>query len=424
MKKAIIVLSILTIVASMFSCNTVDEEPNYTYDIDSVWWSDVIDGNLDSYSQFERLNFNVYLKEDVSQNINGRVYYKLREASNFSFYAFSEDKRVVGGNEDNYLFVSIGSPNKELQRGVYDFKIEIFQNNQSDIKAKSDSLQLIELSNKQFELSEYDNTYTLTVDWIDKDDKNGNGFSRSASLIIDANNNESINRNLDAKIYFKKNDENDFVLYNERNNFEIFGDSETDTIVIPIGTTNFELEHAEYDFRVDLFEAGKNNLLAFEDMENPLLSNQKFESEDDDSYYYTISNVWWSDSTDLDSDSFTSIRKLHYNIDVDKDESRTLFAKVYMRVHEENPTDSSNYDILYDSTANFTISGINESDSYFSWIGVDTTTTLDSNRYDILISIYDAISVDTTETATVSLSGFTEPILNDQYFETTSQDSL
>jgi hypothetical protein len=424
MKKAIIMLSILAIVASMFSCNTVDEEPNYTYDIDSVWWSDVIDGNSDSYSQFERLNFNVHLKENVSQNINGRVYYKLKEASNFSFYAFSEDKRIIGGNEDNFLFVSIGSPNKELQRGVYDFKIEIFQNNQSDIKATPDSLQLIELSNKQFELSEYDNTYTLTVDWINKDDKNGNGFSRSASLIIDANNSENISRNLDAKIYFKKNNENNFVLYDERNNFEIFGDSETDTIVIPIGTTNFELEHAEYDFRVDLFEAGKNNLLAFEDMENPLLNNQKFESEDDDSYYYTISSVWWSDSTDMDGDSFTSIRKLNYNIDVDKDESRTLFAKVYMRLHEANPTDSSNYDILYDSTAIFTISGASESDSYFSWIGTDTTTTLDSNRYDILITIYDAISFDTTETAAVSLSGFTEPILNDQYFETTSQDSL
>jgi hypothetical protein len=159
-------------------------------------------------------------------------------------------------------------------------------------------------------------------------------------------------------------------------------------------------------------------------MENPLLNNQKFESEDDDSYYYTISSVWWSDSTDMDGDSFTSIRKLNYNIDVDKDESRTLFAKVYMRLHEANPTDSSNYDILYDSTAIFTISGASESDSYFSWIGTDTTTTLDSNRYDILITIYDAISFDTTETAAVSLSGFTEPILNDQYFETTSQDSL
>ncbi|MCF6268541.1 MAG: choice-of-anchor H family protein [Melioribacteraceae bacterium] len=423
MKNFIILLSLLGIVVSMLSCNTVEEEPNYTYKIDSVWWSDVIDGNSDGYSQFERLNFIVHLKENTSQNISGRVYYKLREASNFSFYAFSKDKRVIGENEDNYLFVSIGSPNKELQRGVYDFSIEVFQTNQSDIKAEPDSLQLITLSSKKFEKSENDNTFTLNISWVDKYDRTGNGYFRSASLVIDANNNESVTRNLDAKIYYKRSEDSDFQLYTERLNFEIYGNSDNDTIIIPVGSPNTMLEYGEYDFRVDLFEAGKDNLLAFEDMENPLLSKQKFESEDEDSYYYTISNVWWSDSTDMDSDSFTSLRKLHYDVDVDKNETRTLFAKVYMRLYEESPTDSSDYDILYDSTSNFTITGSNVNDSYFSWIG-NNTTALDSSKYDILISVFDADVVDTTQSAVASLSGFTETILNEQSFETASQDSL
>ncbi len=423
MKNLIILLSLVGFVVSIFSCNTVEEEPNYTYKIDSVWWSDVIDGNSDGYSQFERLNFIVHLKENTSQSISGRVYYKLKEASSFSFYAFSEDKRVIGSNEDNFLFVSIGSPNKELQRGVYDFSIEIFQNNQSDIKAKPDSLQLVTLSNKRFEKSENDNTFTLNISWIDKDDRNGNKYLRSASMVIDANNNEKVSRNLDAKIYYKKSDENSFEFYDERKNFEIYSTTDTDTIVIPIGVTNIQLEKGEYDFRVDLFEAGKDKLLAFEDMENPLLSKQKFESEDDDSYYYTISNVWWSDSTDLDGDSFTSLRKLHYDVDVDKNETRTLFAKVFMRLHEENPTDSSDYDILYDSTSNFTISGTNSNDSYFSWIG-NSTTALDSSKYDLLISVYDAAVVDTPHSAVASLSGITDALLNGENFETASQDSL
>ncbi len=423
MKRVIILISLLGIIVIMLSCDTVEEEPNYTYKIDSVWWSDIIDGNSDGYSQFERLNFNVHLKEDVSQKINGRVYYKLKEASNFSFYAFSEDKRVIGGSEDNYLFVSIGSPNKELQRGIYDFSIEIFQEGQSDLKVKTDSLQLVKLSGKSFELSEYDNTYTLAVSWIDKVDKNGNGFLRSASLVIDADNNEKINRKLDLKIYYKRDDESEYQLYDERNSFNITGATDTDTITIPIGTTNLELTKGEYNFRVDLFEAGKSNLLAFEDMENPLLSKQKFESEDDDSYYYTISNVWWSDSTDMDGDLSTSLRKIHYDIDVDKDETRTLFAKVYLRVHEENPTDSSDYDILYDSTANFTIRGENSNDTYSSWIG-NGTEVLDSNNYDILISIYDAVNVDSIQSTEASISGSTNELLNNQKFETASQDSI
>lgn len=432
MKNIIILISLLVIVVSMFSCNTVEEEPNYTYKIDSVWWSDPLDGNSDGYNQFERINFNVHIEENTSQNISGRVYYKLKEASSFSFYAFSQDKKVIGSNEDNYLFVSIGSPNKELQKGIYDFSIEIFQNNQSDIKAKPDSLQLIILSNKQFEQPEYDNTFTLDISWIDIVDRNGNKYSRSASMVIDANNNEAVTRNLDAKIYYKRSNENEYKLYNKRKNFEIHGNNDVDTIIIPIGVTNIQLEKGEYDFRVDLFETDKKNLLAFEDKENPLLNKQKFESEDEDSYYYTISKVWWSDSTDIDGDLATSRRKLYYDVDVDKNEERTLFAKVYMRLHEENPLDSSNlsdslessgYDILCDSTSNFKISGTNNNDSHFSWIG-NSTTALDSNKYDLLISVYDATTVDTLQSAEASLSGFLEPLLKGQKFETVSQDAL
>ena len=216
MKNIIILISLLVIVASMFSCNTVEEEPNYTYKIDSVWWSDPLDGNSDGYNQFERLNFNVHIEENTSQNISGRVYYKLREAYNFSFYAFSEDKRIIGSNENNYLFVSVGSPNKELQRGTYDFSIEIFQNNQSDLKAEPDSLQLITLSNKEFELSDNDNTFTLNLSWIDELDITRHGYNRSASLVVDANNNESVTRKLDAKLYYKRSEETEFQFYKER----------------------------------------------------------------------------------------------------------------------------------------------------------------------------------------------------------------
>lgn len=418
----------------MFSCDTVEEEPNYTYKIDSVWWSDPIDGNSDGYKQFERLNFNVQIKENTSQKVSGRVYYKLKEASGFSFYAFSEDKRIIGGSADNYLFVSIGKPNKELQRGTYDFSIEIFQTNQTDIKAEPDSIQLLALSNKQFEVSENDNTYTLNVSWINKYDRTNNGYNRRAFLVIDANNNESVKRNLDAKIYYKKSDEIEYQLYTERLNFEINGDSDEDTVVVLIGAPiipegdtdieqdrNVELEFGEYDFRVDLTEAGKNNLLAFVDMENPLLSKQKFETEEEDSYSFSLSKLWWSDSTDLDMDNYTAARKIHFEIDVDKPVEQNLYAKVYMRVHEDNP-DSTDYGIKYDSTSNFKIFGSN-SDPFSTWIGKDTTA-LDSNKYDVLISIYSVSTNDTVDVVELTLSGFLDSLLTNQNFETASQDSL
>jgi hypothetical protein len=420
---------------TVLSCDTVEEEPNYTYSIDSVWWSDTIDGNSDGFPQFERLNFNVKLKENTSQNISGRVYYKLKEASNFSFYAFSEDKRIIGGDEDNFLFVSIGSPNKELQKGTYDFSIEVFQNNQSDIKAEPDSLQLVALSNKQFEQSEYDNTFSLNVSWADQYDRTGNGYNRRALMIINVNNNENVTRNLDAKIYYNRSEENEFQFYKERLNFAITGDSETDTIVIPIGAPNnviegeteieevshIKLEYGKYDFRIDLTEAGKTSLLAFADMENPLLKEQKFESEDEDTYYFTVTNLWWSDSTDMDGDSYTSARKINFDIDVDKSVEQNLYAKIYLRVHQEDP-DSNEYDIKYDSTSNFKIFGSNV-DPFYTWIGRDTTV-LDSNKYDVLISIYSDTKVDTIDLVETTISGFSNVVLTNQSFETASQDSL
>jgi len=423
----------------MFSCNTVEEEPNYTYKIDSVWWSDPLDGNSDGYNQFERLNFNVHIEENTSQNISGRVYYKLREASNFSFYAFSEDKRIIGSNEDNYLFVSVGLPNKELQRGTYDFSIEIFQNNQSDLKAEPDSLQLITLSNKEFELSNNDNTYTLNLSWIDKLDITRDGYYRSASLVVDANNNESVTRRLDAKLYYKRSDDTEFQIYKEVLDFEIYGDSDNDKIIIPVGSTfipipdeeesEFEedgfnpFEHGEYDFRIDLFEVGDDKLLAFQDMENPELSKQKFETEFEDSYEFSLKSIWWTDTTDMDSDSYTSLRKINFDIDVDRDIRQDLYAKVYMRYHEKDP-DSIEYDIKYDSTKAFSIYG-SGTDPFSTWIGKDTTA-LDSNKYDILISVYYS-SDDTTmdDVVALTISGFADTlVLQAQSFETASQDSL
>ena len=427
MKKFIILIPILAIIAIFFSCDTVEEEVNYTYSIDSVWWSDQIDGNADGYPQFERLNFNVQIEENTSQNISGRVYYKLKEASSFSFYAFSEDKKIMGSNEDNYLFVSIGNQNKELQRGIYDFSIEIFQNNQSDIKAEPDSLQLVTLSSKQFEQSANDNTFTLNISWIDKYDRTGNGYNRSAFLVIDANNNEAVTRNLDAKLYYKRSEDVEYQLYKERSNFEIYSDSDNDTIIFLVGVPNTQaeqseytqLEYGEYDFRVDITETGKSSLLAFQDVENPRLSKQKFETEDEDSYYFSIDSVWWSDPTDLDGDSYTSLRKIHFDVNLDKNETKTLFAKIYLRSEDDDSTD---YNVFYDSTSNFTIRGTKTSDTYSTWIGLDTTK-LDSNRYDILISVYDAV-IDSPQVAEATVSSILYDVLKLQPFETAVQDSI
>ncbi len=87
-----IIFAVFAIVLVFLSqrCKTVEEEPDYTYSIDSVWWSDSIDANHDGFTSYRKLNFDVHLKEDVSRAIRGRVFYQPVEASEFTFYAFTE----------------------------------------------------------------------------------------------------------------------------------------------------------------------------------------------------------------------------------------------------------------------------------------------------------------------------------------------
>ncbi len=113
------------------SCNPTVIEEDYNYSFKKVWWSDVIDGNQDGYAQFKRLNFNINLSEQVTRKIQARIYYKLKSSSSFTFYGVTQETEVLGNNTDNNLFYSIGAPNKELNRGYYDFSIEVFEINSS-----------------------------------------------------------------------------------------------------------------------------------------------------------------------------------------------------------------------------------------------------------------------------------------------------
>ncbi len=418
----IVVLLIMTF-ALLYSCNTVEEKPNYTYSIVKVWWSDSLDSNLDGYAQFKRLNFDVHLTQNVTRIINARIYYKLNTASNFSFYAFSGDKLIQGKNKDNNIFVPIGLPNPELERGKYDFSIEIYEKDSDKLKARTDSVENKILSNKKFEKSSSDKSYSITPHWSNIYDGNGNGYWRYARLNLDVNIDDNVTRTVTAKIYYKESSVDTFALYHTIPNFTITDHSSSDTVSYVIGSPTTTLDHGIYDFRVNLYEAKNNMLVAFIDQyTNPNnLKDKKFESEDEDSYYYSIPHVWWSNQVDLDSDSYTSFRKLHFDVDVDKNVQRTIFAKIFVKADTTNEPDTLDYS-LYDSTANFNITGSNTNDAYS--IPVGFPNQLDSNKYDIMISIYDAQVKDTLQKVETSISGMQDSILAYQKFETAKQDSL
>jgi hypothetical protein len=401
------------IIAACFSCSK-DEEEDYTYSIEKVWWSDSIDTNFDGYAQSKRLNFNVHVQEEVSRRINARVFYKLHEASSFTFYAFMGERDVLGGGADNNFFVPIGSINKELPRGFYDFKIEIYEPKFNRIEASTGSQDSTVLTNQRFEESSNDKNYSIHTWWSDKRDRNANNYWRFARLNINVDIDAALQKNVYAKIYYKNSVESEYRIYYEFPVFSIYWRNIQDTVSYVIGSPTIELESGAYDFRIELYESGSNILVALSDESSPELNDVKFESEKDDEYYYTISNVSWTDPIDLDNDSYTQFRKLNFKVDVDKNDERTIFAKIFYKL-----PDSTEYN-NYDSTANFKIKGSIQSNVYTVNIGT-SAVQLDSARYDFLISIYEPTE-DTVEAFQTSVSASTNTILAKQKFETRLTD--
>ena len=408
----VIAASTALILFTIISCDTVEEEPDYTYTIENVWWSDSIDGNSDGYPYFKRLNFNVHIAEDVSQRISPRIYYKVHDATTYSFYAYANDYQATGGGQDNNVFVSIGSPNKELSRGHYDFSIEIYEPGNDRLEAKTDSTFDNVLMNNPFEESSADKVYSVDAWWTNQYDRNKNEYWRNAQLNFDVDVEEGVTKTVDVDLLFRNSESETYTLYNSFNDITITGTTNQDSVSYTVGLPNDELEYGTYDFRINVYEAGSSVLAAFIDEGSSQLNDVKFETEDEDSYFYSVEKVWWTDLIDNDGDGYTSSRLLNFNVDVDKEDTREIYAKVYFR----HP-DSSDYSI-YDSTANFSIHEADTTDFNKMFI-----TQLDSSEYDFLITVLESQPYDSARHVEASVSGFSDSFLADQKFEAVLQDT-
>lgn len=414
--KIPIILSVIFFFVIFLSCEMTEEPVDYTYSISNLWWSDSIDGNQDGYLQYKKLNLTVTLQEKVTRSIQAQIYYKLVEASDFSFYAFSSSA-VINGGTDKDISISIGKPNKELSKGIYDFAIKIYETGSERLEAKSGEKDSLVLLNNKFEASGDDNNFDINIWWSNKYDRNKNGYSRSADLNFDINTDQSNTKTVDVNIYRKESAAADYTQINSLTNISIDG-SIPDTLTIPIQSeTNDTLYHGTYDFRVEVYEMPENILVALADESLPELKGVGFESEDEDSYHYYLKGIHWADSIDADNDGYTQFRNIFFDVDIAENVQRTLFAKIFLR----HP-DSTDYEIL-DSTSTFNITGSNANDNISMSVG-KPGTKIDSSQYDILISIYENEMIDSLNDVVATSSAWSDTMnLSKQKFETADQDS-
>jgi hypothetical protein len=408
--KKLLALIILVIITG--SCETV-EDIDYTYSIDKVWWTDKIDGNQDGYAQFKKLNFIVLLKEEVSRKVRARIYYKPQDASSPTMYGSTDEIELRGNDVDNNLSFSIGAPNKELTRDSYDFTIEIYESNNGRMEATTDSTQ-VELLNNRFEEAENDNPCHIKFWWSKSYDRNANDYLRYSSMNLNVYSTKSYNKKVDVKILYKKSGDQTYKLFQTKKDYQVKGEL-LDTLKYVFGQPELKLTHGMYDFRIEVYRTDIDVLVAIKDQEDTSLNDVKFESDEEDSYHYKISNVWWSNLLDADKDKYTQFRSLHFDVDVEENESRMVYAKIYY-LHP----DSTDYK-FYDSTATFTVKGISNSDIYSIGIG-PPKRELDSNYYNIMISIYEILNAK-NRSVEASVSGETDTLLYKQKFETLKQDT-
>ncbi len=397
------------------ACQEENFEEDYTYQITDAWWSDALDFNGDGYAQSEKLHFSTTLFEDVSRKAYGRIYYRRADASEFSYYASTDVKLLNGGKDTTEFQITIGAPNEELPRGEYEFKIEIYEENGTRREASADAsdTNFVALKNKKFEKSSNDKTLDAEVWWEDLLDVTNDGYARSGRLVINVDCDTNAVKIVNVKLFIKEAEASDYRLLHNFPNYAVEGNNFGDTVSYFIGGEN-QLSRNLYDFRVEVYDAEINRLAALLDAENSsALNDVGFETEYEDVFYYTIKSMGWTNVIDNDADGYARSRDLFFDVDVDKEIEKNIYAKIYCR----HP-DSTDYS-LYDSTDAFTIFGISD-DADTLKIG-EPDNWLDSAAYDFLISVYEIVN-DSDFVFVTSLSSGANSDLKDVKFENVSQD--
>jgi len=428
--KIKIILALLLI--SFISCTITElenKEPkieDLTYSIESITEVSAVDLNSNGFSSRMQFTMNVKIAENYNRDIQTTIYYRNADSTDFKFYTYLANVSITGNNADNQVPFELSSFQKALPRGVYDFKIEIGQSNYDRIEAsispddENTPVNIASiLTGHSLEQFHTDVTYTLNVSWNNKHDRTENDAPRSAELTLDFNMNDTITAPLSANIYKKltSEDESSFVIYKTIEEFTISSDAEDDSINIDIGTTFQELQTGKYDFKVDLLDGNFGFLIQSFFNDTDSLKEKNFESLDDDTYFYSINDIFWSDSLDMNGNEWHQSRELNIDIDVDKNHERELIIEFFIKPEDSN--DFKKY-----GNFGFTITGKSPADVFNFEVKLeDNITSSSQSLCDFMLNLYEKNVADTARAieATADPSTY-ENVFSQQKFESKDSD--
>lgn len=376
------------------------EEIDYTYDILDLQWADEgLDFDQDGYITSRNLQFAVSLLENETRDIEIKVYYKLSETKEYVFYSSTDIVGITGGT-NTPVIIKLGL-NPELTKGMYSFLIEIQETDNKRIEASE------EIENVLFERLVADQNYEIEAWWTDQFDYDFDDFPRSANLYIDVNVTNEVKKNVKVEVLYKKaSTDSEYTSYFKSDYYEVSA-ADNDVILVESDDLAKNLGQGAYDFKIIVMEKNVFSPVMIYDGEiASSLSMIPFESEWEDYFHYSmnLNNTKWVQEVDADGDGFAVSRMLRLDMDIEKNETVSIKAKIYRRpaireIDDDDDDDDDDF-VLLDSTNYFQISGSSINDTIWIPIGnhiADSTLMMDSAKWEIMLSIFEVVPNDTIE---------------------------
>ena len=385
-----------------------------TYEIKSISWIDEgLDFDKDDYPTNRTLECMLFLLEPVSRDIEIRIYYRLSDTRDYIFYASIDEEGFMGGT-DTPINIQIGLT-RELSHGNYDFLIEIYEKDNDRVEASGT------IENAPFERLASDQNYDLSAWWSDYDDYDYDNYPRSAFLNIDVDISLSIAKEVKAEVLYQKvGSDEDYISYFKSDYYTINGDN-NDTLSVPTGFYPDTLGHGLYNFKIVIMERNIfSPVLIYVGEQTSSLKEIPFENDLEDGYLYSLNteSLGWTVIIDNDGDGYAQNKVLLLDVDIDKDETVEVIAKIFRK-----QVDEENY-IVLDSTDIFTVTGSGPGDLVY--LPVHSTLVTDSvkmphGEYDFMISVFEILP-NTEYDLRFSSDSIDGTILKTQKFELSSED--
>jgi hypothetical protein len=380
-----------------------------------AWWGSVVDNDGDGKSSSRKLYFDVDANVG-SISIYAKIYYEKNESGQWLRYYTTSDFTIQWNDSGDTYWILVGGENGELS-GSYDFVIKIYQTGTSNLLATYGPADDDDLNDELFETRNEDGIQVYTIRdvwWQNIVDNDGDGYRSSGELWFDVNVNFGSGY-VYAILLYEKDESGNWLTYDRTPNFAISGNSNNDKQYFQVGNSPNELSRGSYDFAIMVYDVNTDSLLtkivAIDDED---INDELFESSSEDvapAINFWVSNAWWTDAIDNDGDSYTSSRKLYFDVDVNIG-TRNVYAEIYYEKNE------SGIWVFYYRTPAFSITG-SENDPFWVLIG-GSNGELGRGSYDFKIVVY---NVETGQRV-ASRGPSDDADLNDELFESSAEEQV